>query len=204
MTVWHEHVSCEAATPQRSAGEPRHAGPALLPGHLWGTWTDTCCICGGGARRVCSAEQKRHISSEALYADGLVKQSHTSARSLARLTLLLREKEVDPLGYGLASLGWEQSLLFGDIQHRLGHLIQRSFVRLQASGCVGVPCTELYMAILQRQEGHKEVNEVAWHQLALCKSTWEKKKHTENWKQIPKNYWSSAYQCLKMCFNVKG
>lgn len=84
-----------------------------------------------GERVVHRVAQRRHISPVALYADGLVKQFNTSFRSLSPfLSLLLGEKEVDPLWYGLASLGREQSLFFWDVQHCLGNLIKRCFVRL--------------------------------------------------------------------------
>ena len=38
-------------------------------------------------------------------------------------TLLLWEEEVDPLGYRFAALCWEQPLLFGYVEHGLGHLV---------------------------------------------------------------------------------
>lgn len=87
--------------------------------------------------------------------------------------LPLREKEVDPLGYGLASLGREQSLLFGDVQHRLGDLVQRRLIHLQAPGCEGVARTQFDVAVLEGQEGHEEVDQVAGHQVTLSKATWK-------------------------------
>lgn len=88
------------------------------------------------------------------------------------LFLVLRKEEVDPLGYGLAALGWEQSLFFGNIQHCLGHLIQSSFICLKPSCCIGVPRTQLHMPVLQRDERHKKVDQVAGHQFTLCKPTY--------------------------------
>lgn len=72
------HASCHPAI---SAGWVTVLCPLILDlpwclAFCDGTWTDTCCICGGRGE-VCSAEQRRHISV-ALYADGLVKQSYTS------------------------------------------------------------------------------------------------------------------------------
>lgn len=87
--------------------------------------------------------------------------------------LPLWEKEVDPLGYGLASLGREQSLLFGDVQHRLGDLVQRRLIHLQASGCEGVARAQFDVAVLEGQEGHEEVDQVAGHQVTLSKATWK-------------------------------
>lgn len=85
--------------------------------------------------------------------------------------LLLRQEEVDPLGYGLASLGREQSFFFGDVQHGFGHLIQRQFIRVQPPRYVGVACTELDVAVLQGEKRHKEIDQVSRHQLALSKAT---------------------------------
>ena len=59
------------------------SGSAPQPDLLWGTWTDTCCIFGDRVWGVHRAEQSRHIPSVALYADGLVKRSYTSSRSLS-------------------------------------------------------------------------------------------------------------------------
>lgn len=86
--------------------------------------------------------------------------------------LLLREEEVDPLRYGLASLGWEQSFFFGDVQHRFGHLVQSCFIRVQAPCYIGITCTELDMSVLKREKRHKEIDQVSWHELALSEATW--------------------------------
>lgn len=85
----------------------------------------------------------------------------------------LREKEVDPLWYGLASLGGEQSLLFGDVQHRLGHLVQRRLIHLHAPGCEGVAGAQFDVAVLEGQERHKKVDQVAGHQVTLSEAAWK-------------------------------
>lgn len=85
---------------------------------------------------------------------------------------LLRQEEVDPLGYGLASLGREQPFLFGDVQHGFGHLVQGQLIRVQPPRYVGVACTQLDVAVLQREERHEEIHQVSRHQLTLSKATW--------------------------------
>lgn len=165
-TLWPCAHICRVAR----AAFPSTPPCTLLPGRLSGAWTDAGCTCVSAC--VGSEQSRDNTSSAALYAHGLVKQSHTSSGSL-----LLREEEVDPLGYGLASLGWEQSFLFGHVDHRLGHLIQRRLVRLQAPRHVGVARAQLDVAVLQRQERHEEVDQVPGYQLTLSKPTWGGESH---------------------------
>ena len=87
------------------------------------------------------------------------------------LSLPLWEEEVDPLGYRFAALCWEQPLLFGDVEHGLGHLVQRRLLRLQTLRGEGVSRTQLDVPIFQGQEGHEEVYQVAGHELTLRKPT---------------------------------
>lgn len=135
--------------------------------------TRSCCLKvfrGGRDTRalfLCARESGEHISSAGPGRSGDLTPPSGYA------VLPLREKEVDPLRYGLASLGREQSLLFGDVQHRLGDLVQRGLVHLQASGCEGVARAQFDVAVLEGQEGYEEVDQVAGHQVALSKATWK-------------------------------
>lgn len=109
---------------------------------------DLSCLLRGFPDGWECVNQSRSVSSS----DGLVPWTSLP---------LLREEEVDPLGYGLASLGREQSFFFGDVQHRFGHLVQRRFIRVQPPRYVGVPCTKLDVAVLQREKRHKEIDQVS-------------------------------------------
>lgn len=74
---------------------------------------------------------------------------------------------IDALGHGFAALCREKLLLFGDKHHHLGHLVQRRLSVGEPAGQESIPCTELHVVILQRQEWHQEIDEVLSEEVAV-------------------------------------
>lgn len=104
-------------------------------------------------------------------AEAVALDAGVPGRSSEHSESLSREEEVDSLGNGFAALGGEKLLLLGDIRHHLGDFIQGLFCVQEVLAQEGVPDTQPHMAVLQWQEGDKEVNKVFLHKTAGTKAT---------------------------------
>lgn len=78
-------------------------------------------------------------------------------------------KVVDSLGDGLASLGREALLLFGDVGHCPGISVQGLFCVCQVLAQEGIVCTQPHVVELQRQEGNK-----VWIRFSFPRWLWSK------------------------------
>lgn len=81
-----------------------------------------------------------------------------------------RQEIVNSLGNGFASLGREDFFLLGDIDHHRGDLVQVLLCVRELLAQESVACTQPHVAVLQWQEGDKEVNQVVLHKTAVAKA----------------------------------
>lgn len=83
---------------------------------------------------------------------------------------LSRQDKVDSLGNGFATLRGEKLLFLGDVCHHLGNFIQGLFCVWEILAQEGISDTQLHMAVLQWQEGDKEINKVFLQETAGAKA----------------------------------
>lgn len=75
------------------------------------------------------------------------------------------------MGNRLAALRREELLFLRDIHHHLGNLVQRRLCVDELLAQEGVACTQPHVAVLQRQEGDEEVNQIFFDKMAVAKAT---------------------------------